>query len=148
MKVSQFHHIEKMNLIRSSIDRLKGGKFAKYFSNVKINSWIVSDVIQDDPGIIGSGPTSVSDRVYKDDQCFKEMDSWLKFQLINSEVRSFDLCEKLLQSRRAFIDRSGVNHVENAIILRIMAKIIPERLPESIQKDPKRSAFRSLYDST
>ncbi len=46
-----------LNYIRSLIDRVKGGKLSAKLVTNTIYTWCVSDVISDDPAIIGSGPT-------------------------------------------------------------------------------------------
>ncbi|MCY3413915.1 MAG: DUF4147 domain-containing protein [Candidatus Heimdallarchaeota archaeon] len=46
--------IEALNYLRSRIDGVKGGNLLHYG---KIYSWVVSDVISDDPRVIGSGPS-------------------------------------------------------------------------------------------
>ncbi|MHA2253183.1 MAG: DUF4147 domain-containing protein, partial [Candidatus Kariarchaeaceae archaeon] len=50
-------NIETLNYIRSLIDRVKGGKLAARYHHHKIYTWCISDVISDDPAVIGSGPT-------------------------------------------------------------------------------------------
>ncbi|MHA2092120.1 MAG: DUF4147 domain-containing protein, partial [Candidatus Kariarchaeaceae archaeon] len=50
-------NISTLNYIRSLVDRVKGGKLAARYHQHTIYTWCVSDVISDDPAIIGSGPT-------------------------------------------------------------------------------------------
>ncbi len=49
--------IENLNLSRSYLDKVKSGKLINLLSNSDIHSWIVSDVVSDDPAYVGSGPT-------------------------------------------------------------------------------------------
>ncbi|RDE08696.1 glycerate kinase type-2 family protein [Pelagibacterium lacus] len=49
--------ITAMNVVRKHISDIKGGKLALAASPAPVVSLIVSDVVEDDPAIIGSGPT-------------------------------------------------------------------------------------------
>lgn len=49
--------INELNQIRSFFDCVKGGKLAARYPATDIYTWIISDVVSDDPRIVGSGPT-------------------------------------------------------------------------------------------
>ena len=53
--------IEVMNIIRKSLSRVKGGRLAAAAYPAKLTTLMVSDVPGDDPAIIASGPTVLSD---------------------------------------------------------------------------------------
>lgn len=48
--------ITKMNQVRRSISRIKGGHLAAYLNGRKTTCLLISDVPGDDPAVIGSGP--------------------------------------------------------------------------------------------
>jgi glycerate 2-kinase len=58
--------INEMNIVRKQLSRIKGGRLALAAYPAKIVTLIVSDVVGDDPSIIGSGPT-VPDRSTTED---------------------------------------------------------------------------------
>ncbi|WP_417583164.1 glycerate kinase type-2 family protein [Pelagibacterium sp.] len=49
--------ISVMNACRTQISRIKGGRLAQAAAPAKVVSFIVSDVVGDDPSIVASGPT-------------------------------------------------------------------------------------------
>jgi glycerate 2-kinase len=54
-------NIVEMNTLRKHLSAIKGGRLAIAAQPARILSWLISDVPNDDPGVIGSGPT-VADR--------------------------------------------------------------------------------------
>jgi hydroxypyruvate reductase len=50
--------IHEINATRKHISQIKGGQLARLASPAAIESLLLSDVIGDDPGVIGSGPTA------------------------------------------------------------------------------------------
>lgn len=50
--------IHEMNTIRKHLSRIKGGQLARLAYPAKMLTLILSDVIGDDPAVIGSGPTA------------------------------------------------------------------------------------------
>jgi glycerate 2-kinase len=52
--------ITSLNAVRKHLSRVKGGQLVAG-SKARVNAWLLSDVVGDDPGVIGSGPT-VGDR--------------------------------------------------------------------------------------
>jgi glycerate 2-kinase len=50
--------IQEINTIRKHISSIKGGQLARLAAPATVLTLIVSDVIGDDPGVIGSGPTA------------------------------------------------------------------------------------------
>jgi hydroxypyruvate reductase len=50
--------IHEINAVRKHISSIKGGQLARLASPARVESLILSDVIGDDPGVIGSGPTA------------------------------------------------------------------------------------------
>ena len=54
-------NIVEMNTLRKHLSAIKGGRLAIAAQPAHVLSWLISDVPNDDPGVIGSGPT-VADR--------------------------------------------------------------------------------------
>lgn len=54
-------NIVEMNTVRKHLSAIKGGRLAIAAQPAHVLSWLISDVPNDDPGVIGSGPT-VADR--------------------------------------------------------------------------------------
>lgn len=54
-------NITEMNTVRKHLSMIKGGRLAIAAQPARVLSWLISDVPNDDPGVIGSGPT-VADR--------------------------------------------------------------------------------------
>ena len=54
-------HIGDMNTVRKHLSAIKGGRLAIAAQPAQVLSWLISDVPNDDPGVIGSGST-VADR--------------------------------------------------------------------------------------
>lgn len=54
-------NIVEMNTVRKHLSAIKGGRLAIAAQPARVLSWLISDVPNDDPGVIGSGPT-VPDR--------------------------------------------------------------------------------------
>jgi hydroxypyruvate reductase len=54
-------NIVEMNTVRKHLSAIKGGRLAVAAQPARVLSWLISDVPNDDPGVIGSGPT-VADR--------------------------------------------------------------------------------------
>jgi hydroxypyruvate reductase len=54
-------NIVEINTVRKHLSAIKGGRLAVAAQPARVVSWLISDVPNDDPGVIGSGPT-VPDR--------------------------------------------------------------------------------------
>ena len=52
--------ISEINALRKSLSKIKGGRLAQRANPAEVMSLLISDVPGDNPGIIGSGPTVVS----------------------------------------------------------------------------------------
>ncbi len=50
-------NIGEMNTVRKHLSAIKGGRLAIAAQPARVVSWLISDVPNDDPGVIGSGPT-------------------------------------------------------------------------------------------
>ena len=50
--------IHEINTLRKHISRIKGGQLARMAAPATVEALLLSDVIGDDPGVIGSGPTA------------------------------------------------------------------------------------------
>jgi hydroxypyruvate reductase len=50
-------HIGDMNTVRKHLSAITGGRLAVAAQPARVLSWLISDVPNDDPGVIGSGPT-------------------------------------------------------------------------------------------
>jgi hydroxypyruvate reductase len=61
-------NIVEMNTVRKHLSAIKGGRLAMAAQPARVLSWLISDVPNDDPGVIGSGPT-VADATTFADAC-------------------------------------------------------------------------------
>jgi hydroxypyruvate reductase len=50
-------NIGEINTVRKHLSAIKGGRLAIAAQPARVLSWLISDVPNDDPGVIGSGPT-------------------------------------------------------------------------------------------
>jgi hydroxypyruvate reductase len=50
-------NIVEINTVRKHLSAIKGGRLAIAAQPARVLSWLISDVPNDDPGVIGSGPT-------------------------------------------------------------------------------------------
>jgi glycerate 2-kinase len=58
--------IEEVNAVRKHVSRVKGGRLAASAAPARVVTVAVSDVVGDDPSVIGSGPTAPDDSTYAD----------------------------------------------------------------------------------
>ncbi len=119
-------NIYDLNIIRSGLSGVKGGKMARYLYPARVISYIISDVFFDDMSIIASGPL-VKHKNEIDTktiiQKFIKNENLKKFVLNN--YRSNDLDEKYYSSiqnnivlnNRDFVDYIYKNMDENSICL-------------------------------
>lgn len=70
-------NIREINTVRKHLSRIKGGRLAEYFAPAKVVSLIISDVLDNDPQTIASGPGVIDKTVYHDAYAVLE-----KYQLI------------------------------------------------------------------
>jgi len=59
-------HIGEMNTVRKHLSAIKGGRLAIAAQPARVLSWLISDVPNDDPGVIGSGPTVADATTFAD----------------------------------------------------------------------------------
>jgi len=59
-------HIGEMNTVRKHLSAIKGGRLAIAAQPARVLSWLISDVPNDDPGVIGSGPTVADSTTFVD----------------------------------------------------------------------------------
>jgi len=59
-------HIGEMNTVRKHLSAIKGGRLAIAAQPARVLSWLISDVPNDDPGVIGSGPTVADSTTFAD----------------------------------------------------------------------------------
>ncbi len=59
-------HIGDMNTVRKHLSAIKGGRLAVAAQPARVLSWLISDVPNDDPGVIGSGPTVADPTTFAD----------------------------------------------------------------------------------
>ncbi len=59
-------HIGEMNTVRKHLSAIKGGRLAIAAQPARVLSWLISDVPNDDPGVIGSGPTVADSTTFSD----------------------------------------------------------------------------------
>lgn len=58
--------IHEFNTVRKHLSAIKGGQLARLAAPAHVLSLILSDVVGDDPGIIGSGPTAPDNSTFAD----------------------------------------------------------------------------------
>ncbi len=58
--------ITEMNTVRKHLSMIKGGRLAIAAQPARVLSWLISDVPNDDPGVIGSGPTVADKTTFAD----------------------------------------------------------------------------------
>jgi len=58
--------IDEMNAVRKRLSRIKGGGLARAAAPATVVTLALSDVVGDDPGVIGSGPTVPDDGTHAD----------------------------------------------------------------------------------
>ena len=59
-------NIHEINCIRKHISRMKGGQLARLAAPATVEALLLSDVIGDDTGVIGSGPAAPDDSTFAD----------------------------------------------------------------------------------
>lgn len=59
-------NIREINTVRKHLSRIKGGRLAEYFAPAKVVSLLISDVLDNDPQTIASGPGAIDKTVYHD----------------------------------------------------------------------------------
>jgi len=59
-------NIVEMNTVRKHLSAIKGGRLALAAQPARVLSWLISDVPNDDPGVIGSGPTVADPTTFAD----------------------------------------------------------------------------------
>src|SRR5579872_4710631 len=59
-------NIVEMNTVRKHLSAIKGGRLAIAAQPARVLSWLISDVPNDDPAVIGSGPTVADATTYAD----------------------------------------------------------------------------------
>jgi glycerate 2-kinase len=59
-------NIVEMNTVRKHLSAIKGGRLAIAAQPAHVLSWLISDVPNDDPGVIGSGPTVADPTIFAD----------------------------------------------------------------------------------
>ncbi len=59
-------NIGEMNTVRKHLSAIKGGRLAIAAQPARVLSWLISDVPNDDPGVIGSGPTVADKTTFAD----------------------------------------------------------------------------------
>jgi hydroxypyruvate reductase len=59
-------NIVEMNTVRKHLSAIKGGRLAIAAQPARVLSWLISDVPNDDPGVIGSGPTVADASTFAD----------------------------------------------------------------------------------
>src|SRR5262245_46665979 len=59
-------NIVEMNTVRKHLSAIKGGRLAIAAQPARVLSWLISDVPNDDAGVIGSGPTVADPTTFAD----------------------------------------------------------------------------------
>ncbi len=117
--------IYRLNYIRALLDQVKGGKTGALVPNNQVHTWIVSDILDDNPAYVGSGPTVWG---MKRDP---EIEDWLQKKLgeLGAEIRF----EYLLELFSVAQDPKP-KHVNHLVTTR-------KDFAESLQERLKKSGF-------
>lgn len=59
-------NISEINTVRKHLSKVQGGRLARHFAPARVVSLVVSDVIDNDLGVIGSGPTVMDPTIFRD----------------------------------------------------------------------------------
>lgn len=121
--------IRDMNRIRKSVSKVKGGKLRSVFGNAVVEVLAVSDVPDNDPAVIGSGPL-VHDPVRPEDA----MDLMKKYQIDKKIPRSI---VRYLQKS----DSSVIQQTELKTHFNILASV--EKVAEGIQQEALRKGYNT-----
>lgn len=79
--------IEEMNAVRKHISSIKGGQLMQVAFPATVMSLIISDVIGDEPGIIGSGPFVFDNSTFSD--CLSIFEKYELFNVVPSSVLEY-----------------------------------------------------------
>lgn len=58
--------IDALNAVRKHLEQLKGGRLAQFLAPIPIDAYLLSDVVGDDPSVIGSGPAAPDPSTFAD----------------------------------------------------------------------------------
>ncbi|HEY1240920.1 MAG TPA: glycerate kinase, partial [Bryobacteraceae bacterium] len=78
--------IHEINTVRKHISRLKGGQLAHLAAPARVEALLLSDVIGDDPGVIGSGPAAPDASTFSD--ALQVLDKYALRARVPAAVRS------------------------------------------------------------
>jgi len=107
--------IHEMNAIRKHISRIKGGQLARLAWPARVEALLLSDVIGDDPGVIGSGPTAPDASTFAD--CLRVLDRYRIRRRIPAAVR-----KRLEQGARGEIQETP--KPEDPIFSRVRNRVV------------------------
>lgn len=76
--------ITEINTVRKHLSRIQGGRLARHFAPAQIVSLIISDVVDNNPEFIGSGPTVMDPTIFRD--AYYILEKYFLFNKIPKEV--------------------------------------------------------------
>ncbi len=77
--------IHEINIVRKHLSKIKGGQLAKAAQPARVYTFLVSDVVGDDPGSIASGPCVPDHSSFSD--AYKVLQEYNTWQLIPGTIR-------------------------------------------------------------
>lgn len=79
--------ISEMNCVRKHLSAIKGGRLAEIIAPARLVTLLISDVVGDQPGVIGSGPTVPDETTFSDARAIVEK---YKIELPKAVARHLD----------------------------------------------------------
>lgn len=104
--------IEELNFVRSCVDSVKAGKLIMRYPDNPIITWIISDVVSDDPKIVGSAPSvpgiAATSRIDRWLESYLEKYSTLDYSELKQRL---DAAKKFPRSKRMEYEVIGTRHI-------------------------------------
>ncbi len=79
--------IREINAVRKHLSKIKGGRLAEFFAPAQVLSLIISDVADNDPQTIASGPGAIDKTVYRD--AFEVLEKYSLLKKIPPAVEAY-----------------------------------------------------------
>lgn len=145
-------NIWEINTVRKHLSSIKGGKLGLYFAPAKVISLIISDVVGDNIGVIGSGPT------FADKSSFED---------VIEVIKKYQLLERIPESVKNFLGKGTrekneetpeeLDNCYNFVLANIKKAIdcskieadkrgLKVKILKEISGDPKKRAFEIADD--
>lgn len=146
-------NIREINTVRKHLSRVKGGRLAEFFFPAKVVSLIISDVLDDDPQTIASGPGVIDKTVYHDAydvlkkyQLLKIVPEPVEKYLRESAQNNAQDTPKILENAHSFIIGSNLEIVDGMALAAKKKKLNPLIVSTKMQKDVEIEARELAQD--